>query len=84
MKISPKPILLPRLGYVIVGLLLAVLFMLVYQLSTAISDPTQKVLILDDSLSPISIMTTYHLDPSGWSYSEYLETLLPNRNLATI
>ena len=39
--------------------------MLVYQLLTAISDPTQKALKLDHKLSPIHIETAYHLDPSG-------------------
>ena len=39
--------------------------MLVYQLLTAISDPTQKALKLDHKRSPISIATAYHLDPSG-------------------
>jgi len=65
MKISPKPIAFNQLRYVIVSLLLAVLFMLVYQLLTTISDPTQKALKLDHKLNPIAITTAYHLDPSG-------------------
>ena len=45
--------------------LLAVLFMLVYQLLTAISDPTQKALWLDDESSSVRIETSYYLDTSG-------------------
>lgn len=65
MKISPKLIPLNRLNYLIVSLLLAVLFMLVYQLLTAISDPTQKALALDHKLNPISIDSAYYLDTRG-------------------
>jgi EAL domain-containing protein (putative c-di-GMP-specific phosphodiesterase class I)/GGDEF domain-containing protein len=72
MKISLKPILLSRLGYVIVSLLLAVLLMLIYQLITAISDPTQKAFTLDDTLNPIAITTAYHLDSSGEVTLEHL------------
>ena len=65
MKINLKPIPLSQLRYVIVSLLLAVLFMLIYQLLTAISDPTQKALKLDHKPSTIHITTAYHLDSSG-------------------
>lgn len=56
---------LSRLRYAIVSLLLAVLFMLVYQLLTTISDPTQKALLLDDETSPLQIQTFYYLDARG-------------------
>ena len=65
MKIRIKPMQLSRLRYAIVSLLLAVLFMLVYQLLTTISDPTQKALIQDDEASPLQIQTFYYLDTHG-------------------